>query len=382
MPTITPDLGGRTCVYTYMAWQLVTAVGTKQYKLKQDAGENYDSEGFGKIDGRYVIACTQAWGDVGDIIDFHIDNGMTFECIVGDIKSSGDANYNKWGHLYGNSISVIEFVVDQNTWYPNHPNPGTAAFHPEWAGQVTSADNIGNYWSGYTESYSSTLRIINAKKRNGDEVAYVGTIGDDNYVYFNDINFYRVKLEGTWENNIYILNRSRHSWSKTTVFEKISLTNINNGSGSTAPGGKGVEDAIKWILDIASDNSHGYDQGNRWGPDYDCSSLIYEGFRVGGGFTLPTHSGNTATMMSDFTTAGFKWLPGVGNAQSDCQRGDILLNQGAHVELYIGEGMNVGAHINEFGGITGGQPGDQTGNEISKGAYYSFPWDGILRYEG
>ncbi len=382
MATIVPDLGNLTCVYTYMGWSLVTAPDSLQYKLREEAGEEYDSEGFAKIEGRYVIACTQSWGNVGDIIDFHLDNGMTFKCIIGDIKSSGDSNYSKWGHLYGNSISVIEFVVQTSTWYPSHPNPGTPSFHPEWKGQVTSADNIGNYWSGFNESYSTTLRIINARKRNGDENAYVGTIGDDGYVYFNDINFYRVKLEGTWEDNVYILNRSRHSWSKTTVFVKLSMQNINNGAGSVAPGGKGVEDAIKWILAIADDASHGYDQGNRWGPDYDCSSLIYEGFRVGGGFTLPTHSGYTGSMVSDFTSAGFTWLPGKGNSQSECQRGDILLNQGAHVELYLGEGMNVGAHINEFGGTTGGQTGDQTGNEISKGAYYSFPWDGILRYEG
>ena len=42
--------------------------------------------------------------------------------------------------------------------------------------------------------------------------------------------------------------------------------------------------------------------------------------------------------------------------------------------------MNVGAHINEFGGITGGQTGDQTGNEISEGGFYSYPWEGVLRY--
>lgn len=383
MATIVPDLGGRTCVYTYMGWQLITAPDSKQYKLREEAGEKYDGEGFGIIDGRYVIACTEAWGGVGDYIDFHLDNGMTFQTIVGDIKSSGDANYNKWGHVYGNSISVIEFVVDKNSWYPSHPNPGTPAFHPEWKGQVTSADNTGNWWTGDNPGTNRTsLRVVNAKKRNGDMTAYVGTLGDDGYVYFNDSDFYRVKLEGTWEDNVYILNRNRHSWSKTTIFEKLALSLINNGSGSVAPGGQGVEDAINWILSVASDDSHGYDQANRWGPDYDCSSLIYEGFRVGGGFNLPTHSGYTGSMVSDFTAAGFTWLPGYGNSASDCKRGDILLNAGAHVELYLGEGMNVGAHMNEFGGITGGQPGDQTGQEISKGGYYSFPWDGILRYEG
>lgn len=225
------------------------------------------------------------------------------------------------------------------------------------------------------------LITINATKASGQEVAYIGTIGDDGYVYFNDSMYYRFKPAGTWEQNLYVLNRWRHSWTKCSMFVKLSAKNLNSGGGSVAPGGQGVEDAIQWALAIARDNSHGYDQGSRWGPDYDCSSLVYEAFRVGGGFDLPVHSGYTGTMVTDFTAAGFKWLPGIGNSASELQRGDILLNIQAHVEIYLGENMNVGAHINEFGGIIGGQPGDQTGNEISEGGFYSFPWDGVLRYE-
>ena len=35
-----------------------------------------------------------------------------------------------------------------------------------------------------------------------------------------------------------------------------------------------IEKAVTWALAIANDNTHGYDQQYRWGPDYDCSSLI------------------------------------------------------------------------------------------------------------
>lgn len=225
------------------------------------------------------------------------------------------------------------------------------------------------------------LCTITATKKNGSEVAYIGTVGDDGFVYFNDSMFYRFKPAGTWEDNLYVLNRSRHSWAKCTIFSKLSAQNLNSGGGSVAPGGQGVEDAIQWALAIARDNSHGYDQGNRWGPDYDCSSLVYEAFRVGGGFDLPIHTGYTGSMINDFTNAGFKWLAGIGNSASQLLRGDILLNISSHTEIYLGEGMNVGAHINEFGGITGGQTGDQTGNEISEGGFYSYPWNGVLRYE-
>lgn len=221
--------------------------------------------------------------------------------------------------------------------------------------------------------------VITATKKNGNENAYIGTMGDDGYVYFNDQFFYRFKPEGTWEENLYILNRFKYSWSKCTSFSKLSAVNLNAGNGSVSPNGS-VESAVKWAINIAKDNSHGYDQANRWGPDYDCSSLVYEAFRVGGGFDLPVHSGYTGTMINDFTAVGFTWYSGMGNNVSNLIRGDILLDIDAHTEIYIGSEMNVGAHINEFGGITGGQTGDQTGREISVGNYYSKPWNGILRF--
>ena len=35
-----------------------------------------------------------------------------------------------------------------------------------------------------------------------------------------------------------------------------------------------TEKAVTWAIRIANDPAHGYDQDNRWGPDYDCSSLV------------------------------------------------------------------------------------------------------------
>lgn len=32
-----------------------------------------------------------------------------------------------------------------------------------------------------------------------------------------------------------------------------------------------IENAVNWIKKVANDNTHGYDQTNRWDPDYDCS---------------------------------------------------------------------------------------------------------------
>ena len=384
-----PDLQGRNCVYTYMGWSLITAPSSLQYKLRQDTGENYDGEGFAIIEGRYVIACTETYGGVGDYIDFKLDTGLILNCIIGDIKSSSDQNWNPWGHLYPpNSISVIETIVDYNSWYPSHANPGTPSCRPEWAGNVVLAINYGNYWVDPAPGGNMTnLVVIEATKKSGNQNSYVGTIGDDGYIYFNDIDFYRFKNEGTWEEHVYVLNRSRRSWTKTTIFTKIRATNLNSGGGSTAPGGAGVEGAVQWAIGIAEDESHGYDQPTRdGGTDYDCSSLVSTAFRQAG-WDVPLPSPSTYNMKDVFQGLGFEWIGGNPTADQ-LVRGDIVLFIGnisagtGHVEMYIGENMLVGAHINEFGGVAGGQPGDQTGNEISVGGYYRGSWDGVLRWNG
>lgn len=237
--------------------------------------------------------------------------------------------------------------------------------------------------------------FIEATKKNGIEVAYYGSQGNDGFVYFSDEDFYRFKPTGVWEDNLYILNRTRRSWTKCKMFSKLSAQNIrevptygqdaiapgSSGGGSLPAGGQGVEDAVVWAIAVADDESHGYDQDieKRWGPDFDCSSFVYESFRVGGGFDLPVHSGSTRTMINDFTKIGFKALSGTSSA-ANLYRGDILWRSG-HTEIYIGNGRKVGAHINEKGTIRGGQTGDQTGKEISTGAF-SGSWSVVLRYTG
>lgn len=135
-----------------------------------------------------------------------------------------------------------------------------------------------------------------------------------------------------------------------------------------------METAINWAVSIADDNSHGYSQSNRWGPDYDCSSLVIAALKQAGyDVGSATYTGN---MRSNLTSKGFIWIPWsqIGS-EENLQRGDILLNEKNHTEIYLGNSKNVGAHSNR------GYPqgGDQTGTEISVGNYYSYPWNGVLR---
>ena len=138
-----------------------------------------------------------------------------------------------------------------------------------------------------------------------------------------------------------------------------------------------IEVAIEWALSIADDDSHGYDQTSRWGPDYDCASLVisafkYAGADVGGA----TYTGN---MCSELGSHGFDIID---FSSSQLQRGDILWrrsNGSGHTELYIGNNQSVGAHCNEFGGVTGGKTGDQTGKEINV-QNCGTNWMKIIRY--
>ncbi len=140
------DYEGRKNCYTYMGWQMITAPDSPQYALREAAGMNFDGEGFGIISGRYVIACTSTFGQVGDYIDFYLEDGTVLPCVIGDVKSGGDANWTRFGHSYGDRLSVIEFVVDRASWYGcGHPNPGTPTCHPEWAQQVVTATRVGSF---------------------------------------------------------------------------------------------------------------------------------------------------------------------------------------------------------------------------------------------
>lgn len=140
---------GLGSVHTYMGWQMITAPSSNQYKLREEAGMNFDKEGFGIIGDRYVIACTTTFGNVGDCVDFVQEDGSVLKCVIGDIKSQEYVPWdhnpaNQWGH--NNGQCIVEFVVDKTSWYNcGHPNPGNRGCHPEWHQNITQAINYGNY---------------------------------------------------------------------------------------------------------------------------------------------------------------------------------------------------------------------------------------------
>lgn len=137
-----------------------------------------------------------------------------------------------------------------------------------------------------------------------------------------------------------------------------------------------IQKAVDFMVRIANDNTHGYDQSNRNGPDYDCSSLVATALYNAGFDVKP--SSWTGNLEEQLRKCGF----------DDCSKpwkaGDIHLSTRNHVNMSISESQIAEATINEKGTVSGGQTGDQTGNEIRIANYYEYSggWDKHLRYYG
>lgn len=115
----------------------------KVYDLWAAGGAQWD-DGIAVLDGRYLIACTKKFGNVGDKVDFFLDDGTKIQAIIADIKNESDAGANEWGH--NNGKNVLEFEVSHVAFYStyNGSNPGTNGWHMEWSGKrVSSATNLG-----------------------------------------------------------------------------------------------------------------------------------------------------------------------------------------------------------------------------------------------
>ena len=145
-----------------------------------------------------------------------------------------------------------------------------------------------------------------------------------------------------------------------------------------------INKAVDWALAMARDARHGYDQEQRWGPDYDCSSFVITAWQQAGVPVRSSGANYTGDMLPAFLRCGFRDVTGQVNLATGkgLQKGDVLLNTAHHAELYVGDGKCVKAGSNEHGGAAGGVSGDQNGREICVSGYYNYPWDHVLRYMG
>jgi len=143
------------------------------------------------------------------------------------------------------------------------------------------------------------------------------------------------------------------------------------------------EAAVKWAVNTANDQSHGYSQASRWGnPDYDCSSFVLSAYKAAG-----ANIGNatyTGDMRQELLKHGFSDVTKSVNlnTQAGLKPGDILMwhdsGTNGHTAMYIGNGQIVHARGQSYGSSA---PGDQ-GTEIAVAPYYRGKWQYVLRYTG
>lgn len=168
--------------------------------------------------------------------------------------------------------------------------------------------------------------------------------------------------------------------------------------------------AAKIHHDMVTDERNGYSQAPvRWGGDYggmktviiddkkytyplgsyDCSSscvlawrLALLGTKYEGALDAATYTGD---MRSVFVSSGLFTA-----ALTPAKRGDLYLSDGHHVAM-CQDGGSDGVfgydclsefNRNENHGATNGVPGDQDGYESVLRAYYNYPWDTVLHYNG
>lgn len=145
------------------------------------------------------------------------------------------------------------------------------------------------------------------------------------------------------------------------------------------------EIAVAFAESIAKDDSHGYDQNDRYGKygDYDCSGLVITACETAGIPVKENGATYTGNAYSSFKKAGFEDVTKQVDLKTGkgMERADVLLYPGKHMAFYCGNGKMVDARVNENGKATGGKKGDQTGHEIEIHAYKNHPFKYVLRFK-
>lgn len=103
-----------------------------------------NDKGIATIDGFYLVAAKDKFGQCGDAIQVLLEDGTTINCILGDIKGS-DAQ-SPWGHEYPTGVSLIEWeafgTADSST-------SGVNIELGDWENKkIKSITNLGSFLNG------------------------------------------------------------------------------------------------------------------------------------------------------------------------------------------------------------------------------------------
>lgn len=155
------NMGGTIKGYGAPQWAFVIGANTgnhnfyacEQSSIVKSNISAFDENGFGFVNGRYIIALKEdfgkyAWGEktqIGDAVDVYLDDDTVIHAYVGDFK--GHENASNIVHSDG---SIIEFVVDVRKFYGccNGTGRYVEVVHvkPEFDQPIKGIVKVGNWF--------------------------------------------------------------------------------------------------------------------------------------------------------------------------------------------------------------------------------------------
>lgn len=308
------------------------------------------SRNYSNAQGWRLVGCSMVDDGIYEFMAGN-DSSRTLRLDVTGGSDNNGANVQVWG-ANGSDAQLWRIVSAGGGWYRIYSvNSGKALDVTNWG--TTDGTNVQQWTATESSSMAQLWRF---------------ELGDHGLQVISRCNDKCLDVSGagtSWGTNVQMWTKNdsaAQAWhlNPASVYKSLDLFIAN-------------------LIAIANDNSHGYDQTNRWGPDYDCSSYVITclenaGFDVGSAW----YTGN---MRAALVAKGWEWIPDVSN--TILQAGDILLNESSHVGVMVSATEIAEATNNEFDGITGGVTGDQDGSEIlvhTLNAYYRSYFNGILRF--
>ena len=254
--------------------------------------------------GNFYLTTEQMQGNAREVLSFFEQRGWSLNAIAGicgNMQSESNINPGIWQSLqegnYSGGFGLVQWTPATN--YTNWAGAnGYGITDPN--GQLTWIDSVTVSFGQWiaTDAYPLSFDQF---KVSGESPEYLAS------AFLK--NFERAGVEVEAERR----QQARYWYNYLSQY---------------AGGSEKIEAAVNWAIQIANDNSHGYDQTNRWGPDYDCSSLLIQAWENAGVPVKSNGATYTGNMREIFLNCGFTDVTGQINLAtgSGVQRGDILLN--------------------------------------------------------
>lgn len=178
------------------------------------------------------------------------------------------------------------------------------------------------------------------------------------------------------------ISQREKGWNQNKGTYSAVTGKPTSGTTSSYSSNASIEAMISWAQSIADDQSHGYSQDNRTGPDYDCSSFVSYALDAGGFKVIEANGGypcDADSIWNALESLGGWERYNYADVSRNILRGDILIREGHHAAIAIESNRTV-----EASGVNSGQGSPETGDQGEEIDYYRIEgrsWTYVLRYK-